>query len=80
MPTPSIPQFPQAPDDPAADVEVIIGYLYDLDAYLNEGDPGGVWSLAGILQSRTLTGDDNLAEVINTLGTLIAVLRDKGIL
>lgn len=59
---------------------IVIGYLYDLSGYLADGEPDGGWSTSGVTERKTLTVGDTLAETQDTLGTLMELLAQKGIL
>jgi len=74
---PEVPLFTGQLD---IDAQLLVFYLYTLRSYLQEGEPTGQWTTSGNTFRSTLVVGDTLTDTQHTLGTLINVLVDKGIL
>ena len=76
----NVPFVPQLTGQVTADIDSIIQYLHVLNRYLCEGEPDSGWSVAGLLEHKEITSTMSLLELTQAFGSLIRVLRDKGII
>jgi hypothetical protein len=65
--------------DNAKDIQLLRGYLTDLQAMIEEPIDIG-WSVVGTTESKTLTAGGTLGDLYNVVGTLVRLLVTKGIL
>lgn len=73
----ALPFPPQLTGDNTRDILALHRYLYEvlIDVQADDG-----WLISGVVEDRTLTVGDSLAATQQVLGTLIAVLVERGIL
>jgi len=76
----NVPFVPQLTGVVVQDIDSIIQYLHTLNSYLCEGEPDAGWSVAGLLENKELTGTMTLLELSQAFGSLLRVLRDRGII
>lgn len=63
-----------------ADIDLLFGYLVELQSYLLNGEHDAGWITSGVVADQTLTVGDTLAATQHVLGTVINTLADKGVL
>jgi hypothetical protein len=65
--------------DNAKDIQLLRGYLTDLQALIEEPIDVG-WSVVGTSESKVLVAGGTLGDLYNLVGTLVQLLLAKGIL
>jgi hypothetical protein len=65
--------------DDTRDIQLLRGYLTDLQAMIEEPMDLG-WSVVGTSESKTLIAGGTLGDLYNLVGTLVRLLLVKGIL
>lgn len=65
--------------DATRDIQLLRGYLTDLQAMIEEPMDLG-WSVVGTSESKTLVAGGTLGDLYNVVGTLVRLLVTKGIL
>lgn len=65
--------------DNSRDIQLLRGYLTDLQALIEEPIDVG-WSVVGTSESKTLVAGGTLGDLYNLVGTLVQLLLAKGIL
>jgi hypothetical protein len=73
------PDVPLMSGDNAKDIQLLRGYLTDLQAMIEEPLDLG-WSVVGTSESKTLVAGGTLGDLYNVVGTLVRLLVAKGIL
>jgi len=63
-----------------ADIDLLFGYLAELQSYLLNGEHDATWVTTGVVTDQTLTIGDTLTATQHVLGTVINTLADKGVL
>jgi hypothetical protein len=73
------PDVPLMTGDTMKDMQLLRGYLTDLQAMIEEPMDIG-WSVVGTSESKTLVAGGTLGDLYNVVGTLVKLLLVKGIL
>jgi hypothetical protein len=73
------PDVPLMSGDTMKDIQLLRGYLTDLQAMIEEPMDLG-WSVVGTSESKTLVAGGTLGDLYNVVGTLVRLLVTKGIL